>query len=57
MTHPGMRFRLASSALLALALSLPGALFTGCSTVHGFAQGRSGQSPTAGASVSLPLGK
>jgi hypothetical protein len=33
------------------------AAFTGCSTVRGWAQGGSGHSPTAGASVSLPLGK
>ena len=57
MTHPGMRTRFLSSAALTLAATLALTALTGCSTMRGWAQGGSGHSPTAGASVSLPLGK
>ncbi|MEO6876464.1 MAG: hypothetical protein ABI222_16735 [Opitutaceae bacterium] len=52
-----MRPRVPFSALLVLATSLVLAGLTGCSTVHGWGQASSGHSPSAGASVNLPLGK
>jgi len=45
------------SATLVFAALLVLASLAGCSTVRGWAQGGSGHSPTAGATVSLPLGK
>jgi len=57
MTHFPMRPRFASIAVLVFTALLVLASLTGCSTVRGWAQGGSGHSPTAGATVSLPLGK
>jgi uncharacterized protein YceK len=44
-------------ALRALVLGLFLAGLAGCTTIHSWAQGGAGQSPNAGASVSLPFGK
>ena len=55
-THPGMHVRPFPPALSLAALLLLTSL-SGCSALHGWAQGGSGHSPAAGASVSLPLGK
>ena len=42
--------------LTTVALLTLGSL-TGCSTLHGWARGGSGHSPTGGATISVPLGK
>ena len=57
MTHPAMRSRFPVLALRALALGCLLAALAGCTTLHSWAQGGSGQSATAGASVSVPFGK
>ena len=57
MTHPGMCVRLVPSAAFTFAALLILASLTGCSTLRGWGQGGSGHSPTAGATVRLPLGK
>ncbi len=57
MTHPRMLSRYIAAVLLAVALVLPLAGLTGCSTVHGWAHGGSSHPAVAGASVSVPLGK
>ena len=57
MTHPVMRPRLLPLAALALFLGLSLAGLTGCNTLHAWTQLSSDHTPTAGASMSVPLGK
>ena len=52
-----MSFRFIPPALRALVLGLALAGLTGCSTFHGWAQASSAHPATAGASISVPLGK
>ena len=57
MTHEGMRVKASPRVALALSGLLALVALTGCDTLHGWAQASSGHTPTAGASISLPLGK
>jgi len=55
MTHPLMRSRAPSSAVLALVLGLASAGLTGCSTVQPWAHGGTDHPTQAGGSVRVPF--
>ncbi len=57
MIHSAMPARFSRFASLAFAALLALSGLTGCATLHGWAQLGSDHPSTAGASVSLPLGK
>ncbi len=57
MTHPVMPPRSSRLASLAVIALLAVSSLAGCTTLHGWAQVGSDHPSTAGASVSLPLGK
>lgn len=52
-----MRVRLLPAAALALAALFALTALTGCGTLHSWAEASAGRAPTAGASISMPLGK